>query len=465
VTQKIIVQNEDGERTYISQDHSQGLLVVGKPRRKCSQLGITTNYAQPLLSTAFDEPLFERAQQRTGAPFSTTYFHQLDEFLCGELTQAIQDELRAVNRQECEGKEKLWGQIDAQMTAERPNIPDGETIALGDVWSVTSAVEAWPRYKCRNITALARKTRSCYSTLPVNLSDHDQELYQQAPGPTTNDTDPAVRFFLESHTHRLTTMGLSTDCVWPFAPLYQVAGGHWLRINQDISTAAGPKSHNVNAMKKMRQQGRRREAVTTTTNMDVAKQNGWARITGQPLNIRDITPENWIGVEAILVFLWKRGQTINTIVSLLTPLILFTWLLGLGLRTPTGPSDYPRGPLPHVLTYQADRAPPTTTPRGVDLGRKWSVVERTLLKKRERKKDVGEDDIRYEKKKKKNNSYHDQRVPHFKYATEPRGQCTGRHPQIKDSRRLHRGHVNQTMEEGLARQAENYADETAALTA
>jgi hypothetical protein len=229
----------------------------------------------------------------------------------------------------------------------------------------------------------------------------------------------------------------------------------------------------VDAMEKMQQQGWLMEAVTTTI-MGVAEQNGWAGTSGQPLTIRDITPENWMGLEAILVFLGKWGQMISTIITLIILLLLTTWLLGLGLRILAGPSDPRRGPLAHVLTcllpslgpyltYRADQEPPPS-PRGLARRRKWSAMERISLKKRRRKKDGGADDTRYDEKKKEHDSGRDQRVPHFKYSTEPQVQFTGPRPRVAYSRRLHQGRLSQITEEALARQAENYANEIAART-
>jgi hypothetical protein len=492
LTKGIVVRNEDGESTYMSQDNSLVRLVVGEPYSECSQLVYSTNYAKLYLSTAFDEPLFSR---KLGLmEFSTaTYFNQQDGFLFGELTQFIQDELRAVNRHECEKDEKRRGRAYAQMAAEHRAIQDGETTALGDGWFTTAAGEAWYRYKCRNITVLTRDTNRCYSALPVDLWHHDKELYCQARGLPANGTNTTLEFFLEPHTHRLITVGLPTACVGPFAPLYRAVGGHWLRLNPGASLAATPKLINdpilegrqtgqprrldfdkggiylkedVDAMEKMRQHGRLKEAVTATIT-ETARENGWSGVDGRPLTMRDIVPPKWTVMEPILDFLEKWGRIASTLISICFLFRLLTWLIGLVLRILAGPLDPRMGPLMHILCCLFPSLGPYLARKIYGAAPSWKdkILGKMSFQKKKKKKNKEDNN---EKEMDESDTWGPQNHQDEQDDDPTNGDRRigpyGILQQQVHDQRLHQGRLNQAAEDALARRAEMEARDPTAPT-
>ncbi len=87
---------------------------------------------------------------------------------------------------------------------------------------------------------VARDAEQCYSALPVDLFHEDKTFYYQQRG-IHNASSDQDHFFIEPHTHRLTTVGIRAPCVSPFAPLYRAQAGHWLRVNPSISLASTPR--------------------------------------------------------------------------------------------------------------------------------------------------------------------------------------------------------------------------------
>jgi hypothetical protein len=158
---------------------------------------------------------------------------------------------------DCERAALIRGQAYARLAAEQRAASDGETTALGGGWFATAAGDAWYRYYCRLIWVQARHTSQCYSALPVILSSSDLQRYytdrdldlpkrinpkvgrggnQQEEGEETKE----IMFFLEPHTHRLTTVGIQITCVEEFAPLYRNTNNNWMRITSTISSSRTP---------------------------------------------------------------------------------------------------------------------------------------------------------------------------------------------------------------------------------
>jgi hypothetical protein len=88
---------------------------------------------------------------------------------------------------------------------------------------------------------VARNTAECYSALPVELRYVDRLYYFKQRSPDAAGlTNITTDFFVEPHSHLLTTIGIQTDCVNPFAALYRGLNGGWLRHGPGISLAADP---------------------------------------------------------------------------------------------------------------------------------------------------------------------------------------------------------------------------------
>jgi hypothetical protein len=197
----IVVKNDEGVETFISQDGAMVRLILKRPMSLCGQLVYYTNYKKLMLSDALHEPLFQRKLDL--AEMSTiTYANQQDGFLYGTLTEYIQKELKSVLQNECRRDERRRGTAYAAIAAEQKAAVDGETSALGNSWFTTASGEAWYRYKCKQVVALAREKEFCYSSIPVELSkaDFDQYLRWRGLDPKVVTPDK-INFFIEPHTH------------------------------------------------------------------------------------------------------------------------------------------------------------------------------------------------------------------------------------------------------------------------
>jgi hypothetical protein len=249
------VSTKDGSITFVSLGES--MIRVHKKERvdACEGVLFRTNYKKLFLSADIHHiPFLETIHVRELS--ATTYTNQQDDFLYNALSVHFQRELTALARKDCEKDEERRSLAYAQMAAEHRAVMDGETVALGEGLFASAAGEVWYRYQCREITVLAVKADRCYNALPVLLAPPDERIYLQEHGlqpqpvnhsdktpevfKAPSDEEQKQRFFIEPNSHRLTTVGVSRDCVETLASAYENDLGEWLTAAPHLQLVPSP---------------------------------------------------------------------------------------------------------------------------------------------------------------------------------------------------------------------------------
>jgi hypothetical protein len=250
------MENDRRVETFLSTDGSMVRLMKKPGIVACNHLLHPTNYENLFLTKALDEPLFQR-RVHPGEMSIMTYVNIQDEFLYGVLTDYIKEEFRTLVWRSCQRDLERRAQAYASLAAEQRATLDGETTSLGNGWFATASGEAWYKYQCRETKVLATDLPICYSALPVILSTEDRKRYIhdrkiEAPPSSTavaskEPTDAEIltglptQFFVEPHTHRLTTVGIPTPCSINFAPLYRNNRGKWIMAMPELRLANRPR--------------------------------------------------------------------------------------------------------------------------------------------------------------------------------------------------------------------------------
>ncbi len=188
-----------------------------------------------------------------------TYAAAKDDFVYNELFNSMAEECARTRQQQCMRDVEKKGAKYARRAAEQNAVLDGQTAHLGGQHFVTSIGEAWASYYCRVIKVRARYTKGCYDTLPVDLLSHDRDRIARARRRPRNwqskeahrdrrSTDPEppneeeqekeLEFFLEPHTHRITTTAQARVCAPPLIPLYKNAMGRWISHEEETFNVA-----------------------------------------------------------------------------------------------------------------------------------------------------------------------------------------------------------------------------------
>ena len=237
ISSGIIMADQYGVDTFMSNDGSLIRLLIGDAVSTCGHVLHATNY--PKLFVSLQDvhiPIFNRSLHPTD--FSIyTYANQQDSWLYGYLTTYIRDEFQAVHYQSCQRRLLESNLAYDTLLAEQHGSIDGDTAALGGGWFVTTGGEAWFKHRCRRIIVSARSSSSCHASLPVSLSPSDTArfLLSRDLPPSTN-----ISFFLEPHSRRLTTRGIAINCTRHFYGLYQGLNGNWIRSSPTLSFPDAP---------------------------------------------------------------------------------------------------------------------------------------------------------------------------------------------------------------------------------
>ncbi len=151
----------------------------------------------------------------------------------------------------CLGERQLYANKYAVLAAAQKAVLTGGTVSLGNGQFATIGGEAWHVYQCPKIKVQAIDAEECYDSLPVQLSpqDHDRlveferqqqyaEQQQLQMGAEEFINSTSVQFFLEPHSHLISTISASTPCLPQFAAYYQNDQGQWVTADLAIRTVA-----------------------------------------------------------------------------------------------------------------------------------------------------------------------------------------------------------------------------------
>ncbi len=237
VSSGLELEDDQGRRTFISNDGSMLRLILKDTVTACGQVVYSTNYPKLFVTThAHDLSIFDSPLPQ--AEFSVyTYCNQQDGWLLGFLTTYIRKEFQALHFHTCQ-QELIDDNLSYDtILANQQGSLDGDTAALGGGWFVTTMGEAWFKHRCRRIIVKARSAGTCYSALPVSLSDADLSRYLTYRNMSTNSS---LDFFMEPHSRRLTTRGIVVPCSPFFYGLYKGLNGNWIKISPDVSFVDPP---------------------------------------------------------------------------------------------------------------------------------------------------------------------------------------------------------------------------------
>jgi hypothetical protein len=235
--------NPDGGTTYISTDGSLVRLIRDADHHsRCGHKVYETDFSL-LFLTESNDPLFLR--QSLPAEHSVyTYVNHQDSFLKGNLQDIMRAEFSQVYRNSCHTLKKRRAMAFATIAAEQRATLDGDSSYLGNGRFATASGEVWWTYRCPSITVLAKQARFCYSALPIHLRAEDESAYLRHRDaksiPQAPDDDPGIVFFMEPHTHRLTTIGIRVPCTPHLAPMYRNLHGLWLQISPSLRLVDPP---------------------------------------------------------------------------------------------------------------------------------------------------------------------------------------------------------------------------------
>lgn len=243
------VTDNTGRITFVSTDGAMVRLIRGSPRVDCGKLVFGTNYQQLFLAPDLTAITFLRPLHPAEMSV-TTYANQQDAFLYHALSAQIRNELKAVVAEDCQRAKVKSKQAYARKIVEQQAALDGDTAHMGDGWFTTAAGDAWYRYRCRDILVVGKDLDRCYSALPVILRTEDEKAYREARDQTAEELQHqqelmsrnAHEFFIEPHSHRLTTVGIPMPCSTILTPLYRNVQGHWLRVTPALELTANPNS-------------------------------------------------------------------------------------------------------------------------------------------------------------------------------------------------------------------------------
>ncbi len=266
----MIIADPSGLETFVSNDGSMVRLEKKVAQPRCGGLVYRTDFDHLFLTYEIGHPSFSRPLHESEVSVAT-YSAASNSFIYADIYNAIAVSSVAIRHQECQRDLAKRGAEYARKAAEQGAVIDGQTAFLGGRHFVSAIGEAWASYYCRPIKVHARKTDSCYDALPVTLTPHDRHRFLLArregstaarkdprshppqegtPGGTNRhpdydqdqqETEVGTEFFIEPHSHRLTTVAHKRSCTYPLFPLYVNALGRWVSMDGgDFRAAAQP---------------------------------------------------------------------------------------------------------------------------------------------------------------------------------------------------------------------------------
>lgn len=235
-TKGLIISDDSGQDTYMSNDGTLIRLALVNPTSKCGVVVYETNYARLFLTADLATDAFGDSTPHDLSIY--TYANQQDGWLHGSLTSYIVEEFYKVHEYICRLLLSHGSSDYDRILAAQHGSIDGDTAFLGQGHFVTAAGEVYYRFRCSRIIVTARNSPSCYSSIPVTLSPADFNRYHLLHDLDSNNS--TIEFFLEPHSRRLTVRGIKIKCPALFKPMYTGLNGNMIRLNPELSFVDPP---------------------------------------------------------------------------------------------------------------------------------------------------------------------------------------------------------------------------------
>ena len=238
-TTGITVVTATNDHVYMSNDGSMIRLLIKDKQQHCFGWVYATDHSNIFVTTDSNNHFFNRPLDKQEMSF-TTYSNAKDSYILGTLGPQIRGELARFLQNDCARTQKLDETHYGARAAEQSASLNGATTRLRGNWFTTAAGDAWYRYRCRGIKAFARADNACYDSLPITLSSEDLLDYARNRNVSiavAHDT----KFFMEPHTHILSTRGIRMDCQETFAALYRGSNGSWIRQAPRLTLVPPPR--------------------------------------------------------------------------------------------------------------------------------------------------------------------------------------------------------------------------------
>ena len=231
----IIVTDEGGRQSFLSRDNSLIRLRLRGVTVMCNQTVWETNFQKIVATEDTRYPDFNRPLTQASEASLVTYVNAQDYFLAGFLTERIQREHDIMQKNECLQLVEER-QLDYASLAAAQNVPvEGTTVALGAGFFASSRGDAFVKYRCKTLLAMARNVDRCYAALPVTLQPEDANAYRLARGWPVGTNATEVNFFVTPNSHLLTTKGIEVECIPMMAPMFRGAYGSWITHTPDAT--------------------------------------------------------------------------------------------------------------------------------------------------------------------------------------------------------------------------------------
>ena len=232
----------------MSIDSSHVRFVVKWTRAECGQEFLTTNYPDLLIRDTVingvpDRSLITRELPKDELKLSN-FITNRDDFIYHEISRNLRCEFASVLHDNCKEnfcKTKSEHFLDRQM-------PNFHTYRLGGSNYLTAAGEVAYFYKCRPRLVVAIRAQTCYDALPVEVAQNNYTLtsFKQEDG----EQVIAPRFYIETLTHRITSVAKKVPCPSQFFARYKDIFGRWFAVTPQISITNPPGTLDFESLQK-----------------------------------------------------------------------------------------------------------------------------------------------------------------------------------------------------------------------
>ena len=222
----------------LSIDQANVRFIIKGKKEECGQNFLTTNYPdilvrETMLNGILDRNLVKRPMPKDELQLSN-FITNRDDFVYHAINRKMKREFFSVLRDDCQEnlrKTKTKHFLERQL-------PGLHTYRLGGANYLTAAGEVAYFYKCQPRLVAAIRADTCYDTLPVEMAKENVTLttYFQADGHEAI----VPKFYVETLTHRLTSVAKKVPCLSKFFARYQDIFGQWFAVTPSISPTEPP---------------------------------------------------------------------------------------------------------------------------------------------------------------------------------------------------------------------------------
>ena len=222
-----VVSNK-GEVVFMSTDDSLVRLIKRDPVSLCGKVVYTTNLEDWYMHKPKENapPAFTRRILPSEVSI-VTYVNNRDEYLYNHIADRIEEELRGVLTNDCNGQVQRM-KLDFWL---QHNDPSLTAWILGKGVFATTSGEVIYHYQCPSVMVRAIYLPKCYAALPV----------QANPGTNSKLATTKRQLFMEPLTHKLTYTGIEMPCSNVFRAKYHSLGGSWVEATPDVQIASPPR--------------------------------------------------------------------------------------------------------------------------------------------------------------------------------------------------------------------------------